>query len=153
MIQFSDSAVDRNFTAISTAAVVAAIVAGFWLLGSPGKQRLLALDSQRVQDLSSMVSEINADLSPITPTGANAPAKALPKELPAHISDRYKDPDTQQPYSYQRISDQAYQLCANFAMASNSNQQSQNFPLGDARWQHPAGRHCYEFEKLAYQPK
>ncbi len=150
MIQFSDSNVDRNFTVISTAAVLAAIVAGFWLLGSPGKQRLISLDSQRVQDLSAIASQLNIDLSPIN---GSTPAKPLPEQLPQRINDQFKDPDTQEPYTYKRISDKAYQLCATFALASNPDQQPQNFPMGDARWQHPEGTHCYEFEKLAMQPK
>jgi hypothetical protein len=150
MIQFSDSTVDKNFTVISTAAVLAAIVAGFWLLGSPNQQRLISLDTQRVQDLSMIASELNIDLSPIN--GSTA-AKPLPEQLPQRIRDQFKDPDTQEPYTYKRISDQAYQLCATFATSSQKPQPTQNFPMGDARWQHPEGTHCYEFEKLAMQPK
>jgi hypothetical protein len=152
MIQFSDSTVDKNFTLISTAAVLAAIVAGFWLLGSPGKQRLISLDSQRVQDLSSIASQMNSDLTPINEA---APAKPLPEQLPERISDQFKDPETQVPYSYRRINDNAYELCATFALASDEKNVNTQViqPLGDVRWKHPAGLHCYEFDKLGFQPK
>ncbi len=150
MIQFSDSTVDKNFTIISTAAVLAAIVAGFWLLGSPGKQRLLSLDAQRVQDISAIASQLNTELSPLN---GSEKAKPLPEQLPERIRDQFKDPETQEPYTYKRISDKAYQLCATFALAIDKEQQPQNFPMGDARWQHPEGTHCYEFDKLAMQPK
>jgi hypothetical protein len=150
MIQFSDSTVDKNFTVISAATVLAAIVAGFWLLGSPGKQRLISLDSQRVQNLSAIASELSSDLA----ANGDIPAKPLPEQLSDRIRNQYKDPETQEPYSYKRISDKAYELCATFALPSDANENNRALPpFGDTRWQHPEGLHCFELEKLAVEPK
>ena len=91
--------------------VVAAIVGGFVITGSPTKQRNLRLDLQRISDLSSIqwqvisywqrtsklpsaISELKDDISGIT--------------IPS-------DPETKNAYEYNVKSGKSFELCATFA--------------------------------------
>ncbi|PZO58038.1 MAG: hypothetical protein DCF15_05930 [Phormidesmis priestleyi] len=141
---------DRTFVAVSTAAVLIAIVAGFLLLGSPGQQRLLSLDSERVNDLSQIASNL---VYTVENPGNTTPAPQLPESLPASIANRddLRDPLTKEPYEYRRLSDSAYELCATFA--TDSTQQDKTSQFIDTQWPHPVGRHCFEIAKSASQPK
>ena len=47
----SKSNFDRLFALLATAAVVIGVISGFWLLGSPNKQRQLRADQQRLEDI------------------------------------------------------------------------------------------------------
>ncbi len=148
---------DRTFVAVSTAAVLIAIVAGFLLLGSPGQQRLLSLDSERVNDLSQIASNL---AFAVENPGKVTPAPQLPESLPDSVTSRddLRDPLTNEPYEYRRLSDSAYELCATFATDSTQPDKTSQFsntqwPHPAGQWPHPAGRHCFEFAKSASQPK
>ncbi len=54
--QFSNEA--RWLARLSAAAVAAAVVAGFFLVGSPARQRLVRTDLRRISDLSTLQEEI-----------------------------------------------------------------------------------------------
>lgn len=132
---------DRAFASAATLAVVGGIVAGFWVLGTPGRQRAIAADRQRIQDLQAIAFELHGR--------SQSPADF---ELPAELDDgqRRVDPLTDEPYSYQRLSESSYELCAQFDTDSST------YPLQNATqenefWQHPEGQHCFEFE-LGEQP-
>lgn len=141
---------DRTFVAVSTAAVLIAIVAGFWLLGSPGQQRLLSLDSERVDDLTQIASNL---VYAVENPGNTTPAPPLPEQLPNSMASRddLRDPLTDEPYEYRRLSDSAYELCATFATDSTQLEKTSQF--SNTQWPHPAGRHCFEVAKSASQPK
>lgn len=141
---------DRTFVTVSTAAVLTALVVGFFLLGSPGQQRLLSLDSERVNDLSQIASNL---VYAVENPGNATPAPQLPESLPDSITSRddLRDPLTNEPYEYRRLSDSAYELCATFA--TDSTQQNKTSQFINTQWPHPAGRHCFEIAKSASQPK
>ena len=94
--------------------VLAAIVSGFLIVGSPAKQRAARFDAQRVNDLTNIQWQIvnvwqqkgalPADLSGLTDSisGFTAPT----------------DPATHAPYQYVRKTATSFQLCATFALAS-----------------------------------
>ena len=141
---------DRLFAAIATTSVLAAAVTGFWLLGSPAQQRLISLDEERIQALSTIAGAIHSEMI----TAEGEPEKTLPGDLPEYIADakNFRDPATNEPYEYQRISDTTYQLCATFDTRFDERQREdiQRFGLPD--WTHPEGRHCFEIEKGRYVP-
>lgn len=133
---FSRFSADQIFATVATLAVVAGVLAGFWVLGTPGRQRDIAADRQRLQDLQSIATDLhfryqdNDDFQ-------------LPASLDADR--RARDPLTDQPYEYRPLGDTTYELCAEFATDSST------YPLRNATrrrefWQHPAGEHCFEFE-------
>ncbi len=150
MNQNKHRSTDRAFLAVSAAAVAAAIVAGFWVLGSPGQQRLLSLDSERINDLSQIASTL---AYAVENPGQATPAPPLPEQIPDSITTRddLRDPATQEPYEYRRLSESAYELCATFA--TDSSQQDKNLQSSNSRWTHSAGRHCFEIKKSATEPK
>ncbi|MEL6854964.1 MAG: hypothetical protein AAFO83_07615 [Cyanobacteria bacterium J06607_13] len=138
---------DQAFAAISLGSVVAGVVAAFWLLGSPGNQRLIAMDRERLRNLQDIAFELETQVRG-TNTGELA---SLPEALPSTVSgaETKQDPLTDEPYEYIRLSDTTYQLCAIFATAS------ENDPLRRSvseRWQHSAGRHCFEFDATESVP-
>ena len=143
---------DRTFVAVSTAAVLIAIVAGFLMLGSPGQQRLISLDSERVNDLSQIASNL---VYTVENPGNTTPAPQLPESLPASIASRddLRDPLTKEPYEYRRLNDSAYELCATFATNSTQPEPDKTPQLINTQWPHPVGRHCFEIAKSASQPK
>ncbi len=135
----SHKSFDRAFTGVATVAVVAAIAAGFWVLGTPGRQREIAADRQRLEDISTIAQRLHERY-----LGSNSNI-ALPNTLPAE--EVRNDPLTNQPYEYARLSDREFELCATFDTDSSTHRLSNQNPTPDAqRWQHPEGRHCFEFD-------
>ena len=140
----NQSKFDRTFALIATIAVVLAIVAGFWVLGGPNRQRLIAADRERIQDLMTIVWRLYDEAE-------KAQDRGNPVELPESLEglNGAVDPITNLDYEYRRLSPTTYQLCAEFATDSSTH------PLRRAprhrqeqKWRHPQGRHCFEFDVL-----
>ncbi len=133
------SAFDRLFALLATVAVAAGTVAGFWVLGTPGQQRLIVGDQQRLEDLSAIASTLYWNYQ-------EQENYVLPDALDPN--DQRQDPVSQMPYRYSKIDENRYQLCADFATDSSI------YKLANAptqSWQHPQGTHCFEFD-LYQQP-
>lgn len=128
------SAFDRIFATLATVAVTVGTVAGFWILGTPGQQRLIMSDRQRLEDLSAIANSLYWKRQ-------NQPDYVLPDALDA--DDRREDPITQELYQYQRTDDSQYQLCANFATDSSTHRLAN---INRQTWQHPQGFHCFDFD-------
>lgn len=140
---FDHKAFDRAFAAVATAAVVAAIAAGFWVLGTPGRQREIAADRQRLQDVGTIAQRLHERYL------TDNDSFELPATLDA--SELRNDPLTNQPYEYERLSDRDFNLCATFDTDSSTHRlSSQNSNPEAERWQHPEGRHCFEFDVAEY---
>ncbi|MDJ0719642.1 MAG: hypothetical protein QNJ54_36365 [Prochloraceae cyanobacterium] len=136
--------VDQVFATVATVAVICALIAGFWVIGSPGRQRLIRAARQRLKDIRSI--------------SYNLYRKAKGKEdykLPKTWLENNLalDPLTNQPYFYKRLSDKTYQLCASFATDS-STYLLQNRPQNRKmdKWTHPQGRHCFNFDVTKKPP-
>ena len=141
--------------------VIAAIVSGFIVVGSPAKQRALRFDSQRVNDLSNIQWQV---ISYWQTKGA------LPKALsdasnPLSGATIPTDPDTKAPYEYADTSSGgtvSFKLCATFGLASqdatgrgayggggisypSSSNVSYAYPgSSDDVWVHTAGHACFD---------
>jgi hypothetical protein len=139
----SHKAFDRAFAGVATAAVVAAIAAGFWVLGTPGRQREIAADRQRLQDVAAIAQRLHERYT------ADSDSFELPATLPATAPST--DPLTNQPYEYERLGNREFELCATFDTDSSTHRLSnQNSTPEAQRWQHPEGRHCFEFDVSEY---
>lgn len=136
--------------------VVATIVAGFFIIGSPADQRALRIDQQRVSDLQSIQSQIVYHWQQ---------KGALPGTL-ADLNDSLSyftvpvDPETSEPYTYKRNSPLDFALCADFTTASPAalNGRTPAVPAevgvkGD-KWEHGAGTVCFDrsIDPLLYPP-
>ena len=126
------SAFDRTYAAVATVAVAAGAVAGFWVLGTPGQQRLIMGDRQRLEDLNAIANTLYWQQQ-------EQDDYVLPEVLGP--DEQRQDPITQLPYPYKKVDDSQYQLCADFATDSSTHKLDNVNP--DA-WQHPQGRHCFD---------
>ncbi|TSC83172.1 MAG: hypothetical protein G01um101419_179 [Parcubacteria group bacterium Gr01-1014_19] len=135
--------------------VTAAIVAGFFIVGSPKDARLFEQDEQRLANLQFIQSEIlNYWMN----------KARLPKTL-ADLKDDLrgiqipKDPETGADYRYTVKGAESFQLCATFAKASLSTQSSGAKPYypeiyGQESWKHDSGEVCFDrkIDKELYKP-
>ncbi len=129
--------------------VVLAVVAGFFIVGSPQSQREYRIDEQRVSDLQNIQWQVVSYWQ-------------RKQALPASVADlndplaNYTvpvDPQTKEAYVYKRYGPLDFGLCATFNKESRSTQGSTVarpvavYPggkeAGDS-WQHGAGRQCFE---------
>ncbi|MFZ2523429.1 MAG: DUF5671 domain-containing protein [Minisyncoccia bacterium] len=119
--------------------VVASIVWGFSVLGSPYTQRLYKYDDQKVNDLTNISGAIDNYF---------IQKNSLPNELSDMSSTYYYfvsvDSQTQKPYEYIKSGSTTYKICAEFNKASPDSDSSVSRPMGVISWSHPAGRHCFE---------
>ena len=105
----------RAVAAAATLAVITAIIAGFFIVGSPATQRARRFDERRASDLQSIQYQaIN-----YWQNKNRLPAKL--DDLKDDISGYTPplDPATQQSYEYTVKSALAFELCANFKTDSN----------------------------------
>src|SRR3989344_6217490 len=127
------------------AVVAVAIIAGFFIVGSPFEERIRRFDDRRVSDLQNIQSEIiNYWVS----------KEALPRAL-SDIRDDIrgivipKDPETGAEYEYAVRGNLAFALCATFSRRSETTDSSTPKPALDQyyrgeNWEHGEGRVCFE---------
>lgn len=145
------------FAGIVIGIVAAAVIAGLFIAGTPGKERERRFDEQRVADLQQIASAVDFRYER---TG-NLP-DAL-QEFTVQSSDYYirslNDPETGAPYEYRVAGESSYDLCAVFDLPSTSEPANAAakpvapYPYRDQAWQHPAGRHCFTLDAELRIPK
>lgn len=134
-------------TAVATLAVLAALaalVAGLVMAGSPERERSLRYDQERSSELQALSSMART---------AYAEDGALPRTIDDLVGRHPEaksfasDPRTGLPYEYRPVGHDAYELCANFDLPS----ESQSRPLPPMKpdaayadyWTHQSGRTCW----------
>lgn len=139
------TSVTRTYEWIAVVAVIAAVVVGFYYLGSPFTQRDMTLDRERVNDLQSLQWQI---------VNYYQAKEVLPGSL-SEIEDSLSgfriptDPETGESYEYSVTGDLSFELCALFAHQSDPRvEYSLAYPADryglDSNWEHEAGRDCFE---------
>jgi hypothetical protein len=113
-----------------------AVVAGLFVVGSPGEQRVLRADRQRVADLQTLAGA----LSDYWRDNEHLPDRLDELVDGRRLSRVPVDPVSGDRYGYSRTSSDAFELCADFARAS-ADQPPDSF------WFHPAGRRCFAFDE------
>jgi len=122
----------------ATVAVVAVVIVGFRLLGSPGTQRMMQADLRTVRSLADLAQQING-------RWARA-GDLLPGDLKDFPNSVTRDLATGKPIGYRVKSVRDYELCATFAR-DNRNDPAIN--TADP-WIHPKGDYCFPLD--ASQP-
>lgn len=123
--------------AASTLLVIVVVILGFRSLGGPGKQRLVQSDLRVVRKVSELAQRVNMKW--------HQSNKTLPADLSSLPQSATQDPVTHQMISYQRKSDEQYDLCAVFSAESQGDPSpAPNDP--STFWSHPKGEHCFEFD-------
>ena len=129
------SSAGRIFVIASTVLVVAVVLVGIYLTGSPREARVRSLDRQRVEALTRLSAAINAyryDHNALPPSLDEA-ARAEPGIAPANLV----DPENGAPYAYRATGADKYVLCAVFDGPSEADD--------EIRWRHGRGRACFDF--------
>lgn len=138
-----------GWTVIVMVTIVAAV--GLYVAGSPGTQRELKFDEQRLSDLQEIASVIDMYYS-----RKGAVPYAL-DELSLSGSSEYalrsvNDPVTDEPYRYEPIDSNDYRLCAVFDQPTPEDENAMRptpvymdkFSPYARDWTHPMGEYCYE---------
>jgi len=136
----------QGITTVVVVVVLGSIIAGFFIVGTPGQQRNKRLDVQRVQHLQQMQSQIinywqQKDVLPADLTTLQDPFTGF--ILP-------HDPITNDLYEYIVTGDLSFELCAVFETVGDSKDMSlvnrYEFPyeMMGQNWDHSAGHVCFE---------
>lgn len=139
---------NRTYGIAAIVIAVAAVVWGMVVAGTPMGQRLVRLDERRVNDLRTIQQEI---YNIVYKGEERRPVTRLPNPLPPNLpyvveNSEYSrpsitDPDTGKDYEYVTdVDDDQFALCATFDTVRDQSY--------DVFWNHPVGRHCYEFDAL-----
>lgn len=128
--------------------VAAAVITGFFVVGSPAEQRKLQYDQSRIDDLSYLQSEIlnywqNKEVLPTELNALNDELRGV--RVP-------QDPENQTDYDYQVKGLNQFELCATFNLAYIDPQPIYVKPqysydgrfIGNPTWEHQAGKTCFE---------
>lgn len=147
-VSASQQNLPKLFAWISSAVILIAIVAGFFVMGTPAEQRAKRFDEQRIQNLQMLQSEI------INYWQAK---ETLPADLTVLKNDVTgfippTDPKKTEPYEYQVKGDLVFELCATFETtgediktgAARRVYLEPDYYGYEANWQHEVGRVCFE---------
>ncbi len=149
---------NRGLAGLATVVVLAAVVGGFVLMGSPFTQRERRLDQQKVNDLQSLQWQIITywQERQTLPPALTDLERGIDRGPVPH------DPETDQPYEYRTTAAEKFELCANFYQPTPTPRGRPFAPVASisARvpvmedWQHQAGRACFErtIDPLQYPP-
>lgn len=125
------------------ALVLVTIVAGFFIVGTPGQARQFRLDEQRTNDLQQIQSQVVYYWQ-------------MKQKLPAALSDLSDsisyftlptDPETGKSYTYVATGKTTFKLCATFNAQSRLSPEQLRPVYSDLpapeKWQHGAGEGCF----------
>jgi len=126
--------------------VLASVIAGFFLAGSPQSQRLVRFDERRVSDLQNIQWQL------INYWQRKEALPATLDELNDSISGFYapKDPETGSDYDYKKTGKMSFELCAVFSTDGSGEYTDKTIsmpsPIGsqENNWSHGSGRTCFE---------
>lgn len=140
----------RIFVYLIILVVAAAIVAAFFVVGSPMEARLKKFDEQKISNLQTIQSEIISYWQ-------------SKQKIPSHLSELNdslrgfstpKDPQTGQEYEYSIKGPESFTLCAVFnrpVTQGNGSVPAEKIPVpagggyyGSEYWTHGEGRTCFE---------
>ena len=134
----------RAFPYLVGTAVVAAIVAGLILIGSPAAERVRRLDDIRVRDLTELSNAIDLHWRREGKLPVSLDVLAT---IPGAAFRSTMDPSTEEPYSYRVVDGARYELCASFGAEDVVHEYSDRF------WAHGAGRKCFEVDAQKRQAR
>jgi len=121
--------------------VIVSVVFGFVLSGSPTRQRDVSLDQQRVGDLQVLQSQI---VDRFWRSKGRLPSALA--ELEDDISGFRVpvDPETSDPYEYERLGALEFRLCSTFTLPSPEFKSAVRPIEFGGNWEHKEGRTCFD---------
>ena len=140
----------KNYVLVVSAIILLGIIYGMFIIGSPASQRARMLDEQRINDLSSIQSQI---VYTQWQNKGEVPQNldALKDPISGYILPT--DPETKESYEYKMISKNSFELCATFKTVNLLDESGAkiarpvSYPYMDGvineNWQHKAERTCF----------
>ena len=128
----------RALVIAAVVVVVATVGYSIYVIGTPGQQRDLRLDQQRIDDLRNISNNINTYLE----LNEEMPTSLFEMMGPKYYVRSIEDPETGAPYAYRIIDGTDYELCAVFATDSPERQADRR-PFSESIWDHGRGRTCF----------
>ena len=130
--------IGQTIVAAAGTVVVASIIAGVILVGSPAEGRLQQFDSARIEDLKGIMVGMDSFWSR---------NERLPTSLEELMADprvevKTQDPGSAAPYDFNPLDEDTYELCATFDLESLA----PGRPSSADFWRHRAGRQCFELD-------
>jgi len=126
--------------------VLASLVLGFMVLGSPRTQRLMRYDEARITDLQNIQHQIISywQSKEILPEDLMALEDSLSFGSPIPLEDREGNP-----YTYRVIDSLTFELCGTFHFDSDEKNFSSLYPryggeFQNENWAHESGEYCFE---------
>lgn len=125
---------------VTSLIVLASVIGGIIVIGSPATQRQLSYDQTRAQDLMNIQWQIVSFYQ----------AKSKIPETLAETTDPISgqiiplDPETKTPYEYKKTGELSFELCATFSQ-NTPEEMSLTVPRDTYmdNWTHTAGRQCF----------
>lgn len=122
--------------------VLAAIISGFVIVGSPVKQRAIRFDQQRVREISNAVYSVAhywQEFGKVPDSLSDLPEYGTMNLIP-------KDPVTGIPYIYEKgLQNNSFKICATFAEPSINTDSNYSKSINVFyNWDHPAGEYCFD---------
>ncbi|MBT6254321.1 hypothetical protein HOI83_03780 [Candidatus Uhrbacteria bacterium] len=135
----------------SSAVVVACIIAGFFIVGTPAEQRAIRFDENRVSDLASIQGEVISYW--VQKDALPESLNEITNSINGYIAPT--DPDSDEPYTYKTTGDLSFQLCATFVTSQDADGEYKgvSVPRGyeydrlgasSYAWDHEIGETCFD---------
>jgi len=132
----------KYFAWVSSILIIVAIVASFFIIGSPTTAKLMQFDQQKTNDLSNIQSQI------VNYWQAKGKLPTALSDLNDTISgfNVPTDPQTKADYEYNITNTEklSFELCAAFNKKSKTSQTENMYYMGAQNWNHEPGRVCFE---------
>lgn len=131
----------KQIFAASLIVILALIIIGIAVVGSPKTARLMAYDQQRRNDIENIYNQVNfGDYAGLLPKDLSELTDRLTKAIK-----NYPDPETGKYYDFKTIDNNTYAICANFNFAyPGPTKPGYSRPYYDYNFEHKAGYQCIE---------
>ncbi|MCH7604482.1 hypothetical protein IID24_00570 [Patescibacteria group bacterium] len=136
------SLIVKIFLSAVVLSIVASVVYGFVLVGSPAQQRLMQFDKIRVSDLQDISFAIDAYWE----RNEQLPEKLEDLQKQTFPVRSIQDPKAGELYEYTMLGNTTYELCAVFETDSSEQQEEFRKPFSAKAWEYGIGRTCFERE-------
>ena len=120
-----------------TVVVLAAVIAGILLIGSPAQERLRRLDERRISDLREISFAVDAYWTREDVLPASLEELGNDERIVRELA----DPVTGAPYEYHAGTGSSYELCAVFEHDTDTNGRDVRY---DYLWSHGPGKQCFQ---------
>lgn len=142
----------KKLAIIAAGLILASVIAGFFIVGTPQEQRRIKFDDQRISDLQNIQGQIinywiNKNALPVILTDLNDSISGF--FVP-------QDPETKAPYIYKITGLLSFELCATFKTSSKNSDATLKgvriaypaypypyYDLSQQNWQHEAQETCF----------